>query len=202
VSNTPRHGEAGSGSSPAASPRVFRAPSGMAALILASIAALLLLGDAVVRAGWAEMLLLAPWLLLVVWFIYVAMFASHVSIDADGATVQNLLRIVRIPWARVSDVGVRYQVRFTLDDGRIVNAFGGPVAGRPARPGVRAADNPRARIPPALRDLELIREQWLAAAETGSTTRVSRRWDLPTLGVLLLLALWALGAVIISGAAG
>lgn len=202
MSNTPRHGEAGSGSSPAASPRGFRAASGVAALILASIAALLLLGDAVVRAGWAEMLLLAPWLLLVVWFIYVATFASHVSIDADGATVQNLLRIVRIPWARVSDVGVRYQVRFTLDDGRIVNAFGGPVAGRPARPGVRAADNPRARIPPALRDLELIREQWLAAAETGSTTQVSRRWDLPTLGVLLLLALWALGAVIISGAAG
>jgi len=203
VSTGPLNGEASAGRSRAASPRVFRAASGTVALILASLVTLLLLVDAVIRAGWGEMLLIAPWLLLVLWFIYVGTFVSHVAIDADGATVQNLLRVVRVPWARVTDIGIRYQVRFSLDDGRIVNAFGGPVAGRPARPGLREDRNPRARIPPALRDLELIREQWLDATETGSDGGpVVRRWDLPALGVLLLILVWGLSAVLISGAVG
>ncbi|MFJ6679086.1 PH domain-containing protein [Microbacterium sp. NPDC091382] len=164
---------------------------------------LLLLGDAVIRAGWGEMLLLAPWMLLVLWFIYVATFVSHIAIDANGATVQNLLRVVRIPWDRVSDIGIRYQVRFTLDDGRIVSAFGGPVAGRPPRPGLRPDTSPRARIPPAVRDLDLIREQWQSSGETGSGAgSVVRRWDVRTIGVLAVIIAWALCAVIISGAPG
>ncbi|CAL4860075.1 hypothetical protein [Microbacterium sp. MM2322] len=203
MSTDSRNGGADPGHSRAASPRVFRAASGTVALILASLVTLLLLIDAVVRAGWGEMLLLAPWLLLVMWLIYVGTFVSHVAIDAEGATVQNLLRIVRVPWGRVTDIGIRYQVRFTLDDGRIVNAFGGPVAGRPARPGLKADQNPRARIPPALRDLELIRGQWDAATETGSGEgEVVRRWDLRALGALVLLIAWGLCSVIISGGFG
>lgn len=169
------------------------------AFVVASVVTLLLLIDAVVRAGWAEMALLAPWLLLVLWAIYVGTFVSHVAIDAEGATVQNLLRIVRMPWARVTDIGIRYQVRFTLADGQIVSAFGGPVAGRPARPGLRTDPSPRTRIPPALRDLELIREQWEQAAETGSGRGdVTRRWDLRSLAAFAVLVIWALSAVIIS----
>ncbi|WP_091354476.1 PH domain-containing protein [Microbacterium sp. LKL04] len=203
MSSGPMNGEARPGDPRAASPRVFRAPSGTVALILASIVTLLLLVDAVVRAGWGEMLLLAPWMLLVLWFIYVATFVSHVAVDARGATVQNLLRVVRIPWDRVSDIGIRYQVRFTLDDGRTVSAFGGPVAGRPPRPGLRPDPSPRARIPPALRDLELIREQWLSASETGSGAgRVVRGWDLRAIFALVVIVAWALSAVIISGANG
>ncbi len=201
--SSPHSDRGRSGGPDSASPRVFRAPSGTVALILASIVTLLLLVDAVVRAGWVEMLLLAPWMLLVLWFIYVTTFLSHVAIDAEGATVQNLLRVARIPWGRVDDIGIRYQVQFTLDDGRTVSAFGGPVAGRPPRPGLRPDPSPRSRIPPALRDLDLIREQWHAANETGSGAGpVVRRWDVRTLGVLAVIAAWVLCAVIISGVVG
>lgn len=202
MSNRP-DGAARPGEPRAAAPRVFRAASGTVAVIVAAIVTLLLLVDAVVRAGWAEMLLLAPWMLLVLWFIYVSTFVSHLSIDAGGATVQNFLRVTRIPWGAVTDVGIRYQVRFTLADGSIVNAFGGPVAGRPARPGLRPDTSPRARIPPALRDLELIREQWQQSTDADSTEgTLSRTWDLRAIGALVVIAVGALSAVIISNAAG
>ncbi len=187
----------------AAAPRVFRAASGTVALVVAGIVTVLLLIDAVVRAGWGEMLLLAPWMLLVLWFIYTATFISHVSVDSDGATVQNFLRITRIPWQTVTDITLRYQVRFELADGRTVNAFGGPVAGRPARPGLRPDTSPSARIPPALRDLELIRDRWQAATEkVTSGEQILRAWDLRAAGALVVILLWALCAVIISNAGG
>lgn len=198
-----RNGAVSSGAPRAAAPRVFRAASGTVAVVVAAVVTLLLLVDAVVRAGWGEMLLLAPWLLLVLWFIYVATFVSHVSVDAGGATVQNFLRVTRIPWRSVTDIGFRYQVRFTLTDGSLVNAFGGPVAGRPARPGLRPDTSPRARTPPALRDLEVIRDQWQQATDADSSEGTLRRtWDLRAIVVLVGLAIWALSAVIISNATG
>lgn len=198
MTDAPRDGRGGHPARPVR-PRVFRAASGTVALIVGGIVTLLLLIDAVVRAGWAQTFLIAPWLLIVLWVIYVSTYLSHVAIDGEGATVQNGLRRIRIPWRRVTDVAFRYQVRFVLDEGKPVGAFGGPVAGRPTRPGLRGAPDPRHRQPPALRDLALIREQWEHATETGSGEGVvTRSWDVPAVIALGVLVLWVLGAVIIS----
>ena len=113
--------------------RTLRAASGTIALIVAGAIAVLLLGDALVRAGILEMLRLAPWVLMAVWGVYVLLYASRITFDARGATVQNYLRITRFPWRRVRDIGMRWQVVFTFDDDTTVPAFGGPVAGRPGR---------------------------------------------------------------------
>lgn len=199
MTDAPRDGRGGHPARPVR-PRVFRAASGTVALIVGGIVTLLLLIDAVVRAGWAQTFLIAPWLLIVLWVIYVSTYLSHVAIDGEGATVQNGLRRIRIPWRRVTDVAFRYQVRFVLDVGKPVGAFGGPVAGRPPRPGGR---NGRDRQPPALRDLDLIREQWERARETGSGEgAVVRSWDSVGLLALGVLAVWSLSAVIISISGG
>jgi hypothetical protein len=150
------------------------------------------------------MLLLAPWVLLVVWGIYVAMFASAIETDAAGTTVQNFLRRTRLPWSIVTDVHLRYQVVFVYDgaaDGpeRQLKAFGGPVAGRPGRPRGRGADAAR-REPPALREVELIREQWQTALEDGTGAgAVTRSWDWLGVGAFAVLVAWAVLAVLITG---
>ncbi|AZS37233.1 hypothetical protein CVS47_01865 [Microbacterium lemovicicum] len=177
---------------------MFRATSGTIALIAAGVVALLLLGDAVVRAGWGQMLLLAPWVLLVVWLIYVSMYASAIETDAAGATVQNFLRRTRVPWAKVQDIRLRYQVVFELDDGRLFKAYGGPVAGRPVRDRGRMGLQMR-REPPALRELSLIQEQWETAREQGTPdTPVTRSWDILALVAFGVIAVGALVAVFIT----
>lgn len=179
--------------------RLFRAPSGTIGLAVGGVIGVILLIDVVVRAGWLDLFLLTPWVLLVLWGVYVLTFASHVATDSHGVTVQNLLRVTRVPWAHVTEIGMRYQVRFTLDDGSIVSAFGGPVAGRPARPGRRDDPSRARREPPALRDLELIREQWESSREDAvPSVPVRRSWDVPGLIAFAVIAVWAVSAVIIA----
>ncbi|WP_448262714.1 hypothetical protein [Microbacterium aurum] len=181
--------------------RVYRAWSGTVTLIVAGVVAIVLLGDAALRAGWGEMLLLAPWVLLAVWVVYVVMYVSMIETDAGGATVQNFLRRTRVPWSAVSDIRLHYQVVFVLHSGAQVKAFGGPVAGRPARvaPG---RDAPR-REPPALRELSEIREQWDAAADAGAPAAASaaptKTWDVAAIAAFAALVAWAVIALLITG---
>jgi len=164
-----------------------------------SVVALFLLGDAVLRAGWGAALLLAPWVLLVVWVVYVLMYASCIAIDASGATVQNYVRRTMMPWAHVEDVRMRWQAVFTLDDGTEVKAFGGPVAGRPGRAERRAEARPGSP-PPALRELSLIQDEWQTAREQGAPAGdVRRSWDYGTLYAFAAILVWAVVAVIIAG---
>lgn len=187
-------------------------------MIVAVVVALALLVDAAVRAGIGEMLLLAPWVLLVLWFVYVLVYAPHIRTDAVGVRVHNLLRIVEFPWNAVRDIELRWQVRFRLSTGQDVASFGGPVAGRPGRPPVRFGGGER-REPPALRDVELLREQWISATEDqagpgiGSHVNASvdgaptasvirRRWDVAALAALAAIATWAVIAVTIVNVIG
>ncbi|MFS0867094.1 hypothetical protein AB3M83_07130 [Microbacterium sp. 179-B 1A2 NHS] len=198
-------GERGTGSRPGgpgpAHRTAFRAPSGVAALVVAGIVVVLLLVDTGLRAGWLDILLIAPWLFLVLWLIYAASYASHIAVDDEGATVQNFLRVVRLPWQTVTDIDLRYQVRFTLRSGRIVSSFGGPMVGRPPRPALRGEPEGNHRQSAALRDLDLIRGRWERAAESGAGHgEPSRSWDAVGLVSLTSIVVWALGAVIISRA--
>lgn len=188
-------------SSPAPRERdVLRATSGTVAMIVSGVVAIFLLGDAVLRAGWGEMLLLAPWVLLAVWSVYLLMFASAIETDATAATVQNFLRRTRLPWGAITDIRLRYQVVFVYAEGaRELKAFGGPAAGRPGRPSRTRADGGR-REPPALREVDALRDRWDAAVRAGAPGGIpSRSWDLIGIGSLAAIVVWAAVAVMITG---
>lgn len=181
---------------------MFRSSSATIALIAAGVVVVLLLGDAVLRAGWGEMLLLAPWVLLVAWTVYVLMYAPALSIDAEGATVQNLLRRIRVPWGRVEAVEMRWQIVVQIDDGTKVTALGGPVGGRPARRRKNDTTNDdRGSMSSASRDLDQIRDTWREATQRGATGgSVVRSWDAPALIALAILVVWAVIVVLIVSA--
>jgi hypothetical protein len=141
--------------------------------------------------------LIVPWILLVLWAIYVAVFASIVTTDADGMTVQNFLRRWRVPWSQITDLELRYQLVIHLRGGGRVTCFGGPASGRPRRP---AADG--ARAPRAVRDADLIRDDWeRAVRDDGPVEPVVRSWDMPAL-IALIVIVAGLGVAVLVAAAG
>lgn len=175
--------------------RTFRAPSGPVILVVTVLFALFLLGDAVVRAGWGQMLLLTPWILLLVWGVYELSFASAVRIDDDGAVVQNFLRRTAFGWHRVRDIDLRWQLEFALEDGSTLSSYGGPVRSRPPR--TRGSEDEPAKAPASLRDLTAIRDRWEAAAGVAASAPIRRGWDLPALIALAVIAVWAAVSVLI-----
>lgn len=199
------------GPADAARPRVLRARSGTFALIASGAVALVLLGDALLRAGVVETLRLAPWVLLAVWGVYVLVYASHIAFDARGVTVQNYLRITRVSWRDVEDIALRWQVVFTVVGGETVTAYGGPVVGRPGRADRRDADRTgapgrdpdagggaersgRGAIPAALREVGDLRDAWYrAGVETpsagASEAPLNRSWDVPSVLALLVITI-------------
>ncbi len=176
----------------------MRAVSGPVFLVLCSLLALFLLGDAVVRAGWGQMLLLAPWILLGLWVVYEVAFVSSVRIDDAGGTVQNMLRRTSFGWRRVRDVDLRWQLVFSLDDGTDVTCYGGPARARPPHAGARDGEEPKA--PTSLRDLTDIRDRWESAADTADAP-IRRSWDRPALLALGAILIWAVVAVVLTNGA-
>jgi len=174
--------------------RTFRAASGPVSLVLCSLLAIFLLGDAVVRAGWGQMLLLAPWVLLGLWVVYEIAFVSVVRIDDQGAMVQNMLRRTSFGWSRVRDVDLRWQLVFSLDDGTDLSSYGGPARARPVR---RATGDDEAKAPVALRDLTDVRDRWQAAL-SGADAPIHRTWDYRALIALGVIVLWAVASILIA----
>ncbi|MCR2793137.1 PH domain-containing protein [Microbacterium sp. zg.Y625] len=178
--------------------RVYRSGSGTVALIVAAAMTVFLLGDAVVRAGFAQMLVLAPSVLLVDWIIFAALFSPVVKTDAQGITVVNPIRRAEVPWGRVRDITTRWQLTLHLDDGSTVAAFGGPNV-RPPRPRRGGALDAESDVP-AYSDIELIRREWEDAAGRGSAAGpVQRGWNLPVVLSLAGLILWGLLALMVGG---
>ena len=177
--------------------RTFRAASGPVSLVLCSLLALFLLGDAVVRAGWGQMLLLAPWVLLGLWVVYEIAFVSVVRVDAQGAVVQNMLRRTSFGWNRVRDIDLRWQLVFSLDDGTDLSCYGGPARARPVRRPTSGDDE--AKAPAGLRDLTEIRDRWQDAPATADAP-LRRTWDSRALIALGAIVLWAVASVLIASA--
>lgn len=174
--------------------RTFRAASGPVSLVLCSLLAIFLLGDAVVRAGWGQMLLLAPWVLLGLWVVYEIAFVSVVRVDEGGASVQNMLRRTSFGWSRVRDIDLRWQLVFSLDDGTDISSYGGPARARPAR---RPSGDDEAKAPAGLRDLTDIRDRWQAASSAADAP-IRRTWDSRALIALGAIVLWAVVSVLIA----
>lgn len=177
--------------------RTHRAVSGPLSLVVCSLLALFLLGDAVFRAGWGQMLLLAPWVLLGLWAVYEIAYVSSVRVDDHGATVQNVLRRTSFGWARVRDIDLRWQLVFSLDDGTDLTCFGGPARARPTRRPTRGDEE--AKAPASLRVLTEIIDRWRTATSSADAP-IRRTWDGPALIALVVIALWATASVLIANA--
>ncbi|MBS1697100.1 MAG: PH domain-containing protein [Actinobacteria bacterium] len=175
--------------------RTYRAPTGIAVLVVCALLAVFLLGDAVLRSGWGTMLLYAPWVLLVLWAIYAISVVSMVHVDEDGAKVQNFLRRTRFGWRRVSELDLRWQLDFTLDDGRKLACWGGPGRIQSPRLSRRSGE---LRVPQSLQALTDVRTRWEHAIErpVGSTGEgvdapIRRSWDWPAIGALAVIVVGA-----------
>lgn len=172
-----------------------RSRGGVVMLVICAVLAVVLLGDAVIRAGLGSAMLLAPWVLLVLWAVYVAGVASSIRPQPDGVLVQNLLRRTFAPWSRVTAITMRWQIEITLDDGRVLTCFGGPARSRPQRLGpgrVREDANGPAD------DLVATMRKAKAAARGASDAPVRRGWDVPALTALAVLLAWAVAAILIA----
>ena len=166
-------------------------------MILSGLLALFLLGDTVLRGSWGQMLLIAPWVLLGLWVVYEISFVSAVRVDAEGGSVQNMLRRTSFGWNRVRDIDFRWQLVFSLDDGTDVSCYGGPARSRPPRRS-SGDDDAQSKVPAGVRDLTEIRDRWQSA--TGADAPIARTWDGPALIALAVIVLWAVGAVLITTA--
>jgi len=183
--------------------RTYRASTGIAVLVVCAALAVFLLGDAVVRGSWAQMLLYAPWVLLVLWLVYAISVVSMVRVDEDGARVQNFLRRTTFGWRRVTELDLRWQLDFTLDDGRRLACWGGPGRIQSPRLSRRSGE---LRVPQSLQTLTEVRTRWENAIERPSGTAregvdapIRRSWDWPAIGALVLIAAWAVLAVVVTG---
>lgn len=163
-------------------------------MVLSALLALFLLGDAVVRGGWAQTLLLAPWVLLGLWLVYVISFVSHLRVDDDGVLVQNGLRRTTFGWSRVRDIDFRWQVVFSLDDGADLTSYGGPAHSRPMRSRMR--DEAESKVPVGVRELADLRDRW-QAADGASVDPIRRTWDGRALIALAVIVLWAASTIFI-----
>lgn len=182
--------------------RTYRASTGIAVLVVCAVLAVFLLGDAVVRGSWAQMLLYAPWVLLVLWLIYVISVASMVRVDEEGATVQNFLRRTAFGWHRVSELDLRWQLDFTLDDGKKLACWGGPGRVQSPRLSRRSGE---LKVPQSLQTLTEVRTRWETAVERvartvgeGVDAPIRRSWDWPTIGALVAIVAWAAVAVAVT----
>ncbi|MFT4211980.1 MAG: PH domain-containing protein [Microbacterium sp.] len=163
--------------------------------MLAAVLVVFVLVDAVVRSSWAETALIAPWVLLILWAIYVGVYASCVVTDAEALTVQNLLRRTRVPWPKVAGIDVNLQLIVSTADGDKISCFGGPTMVRANLRGRK--DDPDAQ-PRALREAARIQQDGERALAAGPPDGpVTRTWDRPALLALLAIAVWAAIAVVI-----
>lgn len=182
--------------------RTYRALTGWIMIAAALIAAVFVLCDAAVRGGWQTMLLLAPWVLLVLWILYEIGPASFIRMDDDGVRVQNMLRRTSFGWKRVRDIDLRWQLVFALFDDTTVTSFGGPARARPRKVTgsvVGEADRrpAQARVPGGYQDLAEIRDRWESAKATADAP-ILRSWDVPALIALAVIVLWAVAAALIA----
>ncbi|MGO2745777.1 PH domain-containing protein [Microbacterium sp.] len=176
-------------------PRIFRITGAAGLLVIAAIGSVALLIEAAVRSGIGNMLLLAPWPLLVLWAIYVVGIASDIRADHTGVQVQNLLRRISVPWSRVKRVGMRWQIELTLDDGTAVRCFGGPVRSKPRRLGPgRTKEDGNAEAGDGVAKLQRLRLD----AQSAPDAVVVRTWDWAATLVLAVLVVWAGVAILVT----
>jgi len=140
---------------------------------LAAFLGLALLVDAAVRGSWDVVLTAIGPVAVVLWGIWVLMVRPSVRVAADDLTVVNPLRRTVVPWGRVADVRMRYQIVVETDDSRRLTCWGGPTLPRP-KP-ARRGERP---VMPTSGELTVVLDAWAVARDRGAGTGpVVRSWD-------------------------
>lgn len=158
----------------------IRSTSGIVSTIVALIVAAVLIGDLAIRGTAIQVLKYTPWMLLVVYLIYLMVGASSVRIAPQSLIVRNMLRRHTIAWRDVTDVTVRYQVFVHTNDDHSTPLMAGPAAGRPGR--VAGARGEGYRPAPIM----VLRDEITAAWERGKEApdqRTTHGWDVPLVAV-------------------
>ncbi|MDQ1216047.1 PH domain-containing protein [Microbacterium arborescens] len=182
--------------------KTYRPASATIAVAGAGLLGVFLLGDAFVRGGVVQGLLLAPWVLLAVWIIYTLLYAPFIATDESAIVIANPLRVTRVPWPSVADIRLRWQVTVDTADGRSISAFGGPSPSRPSRVGRGAWSSVREeaeRMPTAVRELEEIRSAWEEHAPEAPDKAITATWNRAVLVPLAVIVLWAAVALAFGG---
>jgi hypothetical protein len=119
---------------------VLRAQSGWWIGGLVAVIFVFFVVDAVVRGALPFALQSLPWMLLILWAIYLLLVRPAIILVPGEIEVVNVLRRHIIPWSDVEHVGSRYQVVVYLLDGRRFVSWGAPTSGlAKARPSQVAA---------------------------------------------------------------
>ncbi len=173
-----------------ATSRTIRSTGGIVWLVVVAAGVTALLIDALVRGGPVGTLLIAPWLLLVVWIVWAFMAAPLLRAGRGGLIVRNPIRTIEIPWNAVERFAFRWQLEVHLRDAERVQVWS-VGARRAPRRGADGHEPRGDRELEILTDLEAMRAERTAAAAAGVRTR----WNLDVLLVLAALVVWAAVAV-------
>lgn len=157
---------------------------------VAVIVAVLLLGDLLIRSTLDQAALVVPWLLLIVWFVYVFLHAPRIVATPAGVAVRNVLKTTYLSWGAIEAVQARWQIEFRVSEevgGGVLQAWGAP-AQRPSRAAKREH--------PSGAQLERLRAM-LDEAEPQQATR-SAAWDLAGIVAGALIAAWLIASIVIT----
>lgn len=182
---------------------------------MALLIALLLETDMAIHAQWLNMFLLTPWILALLWVLYVVSFASSVRVTDSGIRVQNMLRVSDIPWSQIQGIKMHYQLLIELTNNTTIRCIGGPTAGRPgmlSREESRKQDasvanyqekvngGGSARLSSGLKQLASIRQIWQHHRDQGfsdskETQPVQQSWDKQALIFAAVIGVWLLVSI-------
>jgi len=161
---------------------VLRSPLAWVWFGLAALLSAYLVIDMAVRSSPWDAFLVAPWLFLVCWLVWLFLVVPRIEADEREARVYNLLRIIELPWTAVAGVRLRYNMEFTLRAGGVVTAWGGSSRRLHLSIKRRSAEDPAEDEAQAL--------QRLHAYAEGEPAVAARRWNIPALAALALIVVW------------
>lgn len=150
-----------------------------------------LLIDMGIRASVWDAFLVAPWLLLVCWVVWLFQVVPRIEADERGARVYNLLRILDLPWSAVASVRLRYHTEFTLRSGETVTAWGGSSRRLHLSIKHRSAEDP------AMEEADALQRLHANAVRDPSPAR--RRWNAPALAALVVIVVWIVFSLMQTG---
>lgn len=180
-------------SSPSSPQRiVLRGTSGYWFCGIAALIMIVLLADAALRGAWDVVTTALPWMVLIVWAMYLVLVRPAVIVEPELLRVRNIFRDHDIAWKSITDFGTRFQLTIFLEGGRKIAAWGGPkiTVGRPKL-------GSKGHEPAPLAD-DVIRDARLMVGPGRSADRSATRstWDLITIAVTAVVVLACLATLV------
>lgn len=196
---------------------MLRATFGLWILGAATGLTLYLVYDALAAGAVLFTLASLPWLLLVLWVIYVLTVRPCLIVRRNELVIVNVGREHHLPWSTIADLTSRYQLAVVLHDGRRIVSWGAPSlgvdrasvwgAGRPADPpraqGVRPSRTPRAQLP-VTSIIDSARARWEddAGGEHPDASEPARSgWDWFVVLGTVVIGLCCLASALLAGGA-